>query len=463
VRIQKRNFSVRSKGNWRIAFGPEKLTSHAGLELVRRFVRGSGFFGKLKNAEQRLHLGGDLRFASLVLLFVGMLLVGARRLRHVSFLHNEPMLKRLAGIAHMPKERTLSRKLKQLGKQSWERFDALSFGLVADSVGPKFLPRLTLDMDGSVITTGMQVGFATRGYNPHRRKNPSYYPLAICLAQTGHVIAHKNRTGSVHDSRGAAKLLGQAVKRMRAEMGFGGVIEVRTDGAFFNNDHIRTCEKIGLEYATKVPMWSWLNLRSLIVGLREQDWQQVSRSAGVQGCFRSLPIKAWNCMLKVALIRTHRAHQPKKGVQLDLFNPDDGYWEYSVIATNKTLSLSALWNFMNGRGAQEKIFAELKSGYAYDAVPTNDYRANTAWQKLNILSHNLMTSMQLATTAAPKSRSKKRTRSFLLRTIRTIRFEWLTQAARLTRTNGVHALRLVDTPKIRETYETISKRLEKAA
>ena len=94
---------------------------------------------------------------------------------------------------------------------------------------------------------------------------------------------------------------------------------------------------------------------------------------------------------------------------------------------------------------------------------TNNYRANTAWQKLNIIANNLMTSMQLTTTAIPKCRSKKRTRSFLLRSIRTIRFEWLTQAARLTRTNGIRSLRLVDTPKIRETYEAISHCLAKAA
>ena len=463
MRIQKRSFDSRSKSNWRIVFGPEKLTAYAGLELVHRFVRTSGFWRGLQRAEQRLKLGGDLRLRSLILLLVGMLLVGARRLRHVGYLHNDPLLKRLSGISHMPKERTLSRKLKQLGKECWGELDALSFGLMASALSNKILPRLTLDMDGSVITTGMKVGFATRGYNPHRRKNPSYYPLAICLAQTGHVMAHRNRTGSVHDSRGAAQLLRESVAKVRKEMGYRGIIEVRTDGAFCSREHFAACDKLGLEYAAKVPMWSTLNLRSIIAGITEHEWQSVSRSAGVEGCFIELPIKSWNRTLKVAVIRTKRSHQPKKGVQLDLFNPDDGYWEYSLIATNKTLGLSALWNFMNGRGVQEKIFAELKSGYAYDCVPTNDYRANTAWQKLNIITHNLLTSMQLQTTASPKRLSKKRTRSFLVRTIRTVRFEWLTQAARLTRTNGTHSLRLVDTPQVRSTYETIAEQLANAA
>ena len=318
-------------------------------------------------------------------------------------------------------------------------------------------------MDGSVISTGQKVGYATRGYNPHKRKNPSYYPLAICVAQTGHVVAHHNRTGAVHDSRNAAKILRGCVHRLRNEMHYRGIIEVRTDAAFFTREHFDACDKLSLEYAAKVPMWSWLNLKSTIAGLAPDKWHSVSESAGVDGACVSLTVKSWKRTLQVAIYRTRRSHQPKKGVQLDLFNPDDGFWEYSVVATNKTLGLAALWNFMNGRGVQEKVFAELKSGYAYDCVPTNNYRANTAWQKLNILAHNLMTSMQLATTAATKRPSAKRTRSFLVKTIRTIRFEWLTRAARLTRTNGIRSLRLVDSPEIRKVYDAIESGLAAAA
>lgn len=56
---------------------------------------------------------------------------------------------------------------------------------------------------------------------------------------------------------------------------------------------------------------------------------------------------------------------------------------------NKALSAQNLWYFMAGRGAQEKTIAELKSSFAFDTVPTNHYGANSAWQWVSALAHNL--------------------------------------------------------------------------
>ena len=79
--------------------------------------------------------------------------------------------------------------------------------------------------------------------------------------------------------------------------------------------------------------------------------------------------------------------------------PDDGHFEYSAVATNLALTPAALWAFMAGRGAQEKTLAELKGEFALDVVPTNHYAANSAWQQLSILAHNLVRSFQLTTLA----------------------------------------------------------------
>jgi hypothetical protein len=103
-----------------------------------------------------------------------------------------------------------------------------------------------------------------------------------------------------------------------------------------------------------------------------------------------------------------------------------------------------------GRGVQEKTLAELKSGYAFASIPTLTYSANAAWQKLNILAHNIMTSFQITTTATEKPRTAKRTGLFLLRTIATLRFEWLNTAARLLRPSGAPTLRLVENEATRD-------------
>jgi hypothetical protein len=50
------------------------------------------------------------------------------------------------------------------------------------------------------------------------------------------------------------------------------------------------------------------------------------------------------------------------------------------------------------------------------------YPANSAWQQLSILTHNVARSFQLDTLAEPKPRSRKRTYAYLFRSMRTLRF-----------------------------------------
>lgn len=464
MRIGKRGFAARIKGDLRLDFGRESLTSFAGLELVRRFVAGLGLVGELRQSERRLGLGGDLGFSKLVLIVVGMLVVGARRVRHLGFLGGDPLFLRFSGLGRLPTARSLSRGLERLSWRAWPELDRVGTRVVRkglDAVEPA--RRWTLDIDGSVLSTGLTVERAERGYNPHHRKNPSYYPLLVTLAQTGHVIGHLNRRGNVHDSHRSSELLRQTVSKVRSELGLAGVLEARADSAFFQRDFLATCDRLGLEYAVKVPMWPWLNIRAVVQSRADGDWRWVDRKLQLQGLFAELPIAAWGRTERVALYRRRVGHQPVKGRQLELFNPDDGHWEYSVVATNKQLELRALWHFQAGRGAQEKTIAELKSGYAFDTIPSRTYRANTAWQKLSILAHNLMTSFQLSTTSTKKPRSPKRTTSYRLQTIATLRFEWLNRAGRLLRPSGAPTLRLVDNSTVRRAVENIATALAQAA
>ena len=53
---------------------------------------------------------------------------------------------------------------------------------------------------------------------------------------------------------------------------------------------------------------------------------------------------------------------------MDLFDPDDGTYEYSAVATNLPLKLRALWRFAAGRGVHEKAMGELKSALSFDTM-----------------------------------------------------------------------------------------------
>lgn len=463
MRIGKRGFAARIKGRLRVTFGDESLTSHAGLELIRRYLQERGLGAHLRESERRVPQRGDLRFASMVLLVIAMLLVGGRRLRHVEFLSGDPLVQRTAGLRRLPSRRTLARRLEALRKADLDEIDRLLLASATDPIRALALSRLTIDVDGSVLTTGLTVAGAERGYNPHHRKNPSYYPILATLAQTGSAIAHRNRPGNIHDSHRAAAFLKDAVTRLREALPGAKTIEVRADSAFFQRDFLQSCDRLGVEYALKVPMWPYLNLRTLVRKVDPRLWRSVNRAAQVEGLFLQLDVPFWNRSEHIAIYRTRRSHRPVKGTQLDLFNPDDGYWEYSVVATNNDLDLAALWHFMNGHGVHEKTLAELKSGFAYDQIPTRDLRANTAWQKLNLLAHNINVGLQVEALPRPKRRSRKRTASFLIRSIRTVRFDWLNRAARLVAPAGTKILRLANNPAVRNAFTLVEQMLDQAA
>jgi hypothetical protein len=83
-------------------------------------------------------------------------------------------------------------------------------------------------------------------------------------------------------------------------------------------------------------------------------------------------------------------------------------------------------------------------------VPTNHYGANSAWLQLSILAHNLTRSFQLhATLAPPKPRSRKRTYSYRIASMKTLRFLLINRAARLARISGRKVLRSLLQPNNR--------------
>jgi hypothetical protein len=94
-----------------------------------------------------------------------------------------------------------------------------------------------------------------------------------------------------------------------------------------------------------------------------------------------LPIQQWDLTERVVVYRKRIHHQSPKNFQLDLFSPDDGTFEYSAVTTNESLLLWALWDFMSGRGAQEKTFfrAEERSRLGFSQ---NRNRAAMRWREL---------------------------------------------------------------------------------
>jgi hypothetical protein len=370
---------------------------------------------------------------------------------------DDPVVLRFTGLSRLPSERTLARWLGRCTAAVRSALLGFMSELIADSIRPLALRRLTIDVDGTVCSTGLQAERAFRGFNPHHRKVPSYYPITAHLAQTGHVLRVRNRSGNVHDGKASLPFFRDLFAQIRDTLNVG-TLEFRLDGAYFRREIVSWLQSRA-EYAIKVPWYQWVGLKPLAAS--RQRWTRIR--PGLQAFNTRIWLQTWGMELRVIIYRKKVRHPSLKNYQLDLFDPTNGHWEYSAITTNKNIGMRALWDFMAGRGMHEKILAELKSGFAFATIPTLSYAANSAWQILSVLAHNLVTSFQIATGAPRRNANRKRSPLFRLKSIQTLRYELFNRAGILQHPNGRATLTLSRNLSTRNRFETLAEKLARAA
>ena len=463
MRISKSQIHARTR-NLPITFSEERISSHGGLELIRRFFELIDFRVRVRDGMRGLGRGGDYGFTGILLAVIGLLIVGGARVTHLAFLGIDPVFLRFCGLHRLPSDRTVVAWLKAFTPPALEALCEIIRDLVYEQIEWLGLNRLTLDLDGTVLRTGSQVEGAARGFNPHHPKDPSYYPLSVHVAQLGQILRIWNRPGNVHDSHNAAGFLRVVVRELRERFGRRLKLELRMDGAFFHPDVLRFLDgELGkdVEYAIKVPLWKWLGLLPRIAS--QKRWTRVDDY--VDGFETTLRIdqKRWDRTERVVVYRKRVSHKSRKNFQLDLYSPDDGHFEYSAVATNKSLQIAPLWHFMAGRGGHEKTYAELKQNFAFAAIPTNDRLANSAWQLLSVLALNLMRYFQITLGARERARSWKRTFHYVFQSMQTVRFLLIQQPARILRPKGRPEIRFAASPAARRRIEHADRALARAA
>ena len=159
------------KGALHVEFVQQELTSYSGLELLRRYLRQRELPSRLRAACAAT--GGDYGGGRLALLVLALLYVGARRLEHLRYLAGDPLIARFCGLARIPTARTVGNWLRQFTQATLAPLVQLNHDLVIDAVTRLALPRLTIDVDGTVVRTGATVGWAFRGLTPITGKIPA--------------------------------------------------------------------------------------------------------------------------------------------------------------------------------------------------------------------------------------------------------------------------------------------------
>src|SRR5258705_12111412 len=102
------------------------------------------------------------------------------------------------------------------------------------------------------------------------------------------------------------------------------------DGAFFRRDILDRWERAGAEYAIKVPFHPWLGLKARV--LQTPTWTRVTDD--VTCAEHTVEVACWQRRCPVVLYRRPGGPETRKNFQLHLFLPNDGNYEYSLVATN---------------------------------------------------------------------------------------------------------------------------------
>ena len=211
------------------------------------------------------------------MLLVVHMLLGYRPLRHLNYYRDDPLVRRVLGLRRLPEVSTLTRHLSSFDERSIGRIEGVQQALVLEQLAHLKLARVTLDFDGSVISSTRHAEGLAMGWNRRKKGQRSYYPLLCMVAQTAQVLAVKHRSGNVHDSNGAKAFILACIARVRSVVPEA-AIEVRVDSAFFSEETVLALEGCAVHYSISVPVERYTAIKQQIDERRR--WQPLGEAHG---------------------------------------------------------------------------------------------------------------------------------------------------------------------------------------
>jgi hypothetical protein len=441
-----------------LRFEDQKLTSFAGLFLFQLLFSQLGLKERLRACFRQSHRSRAYDPASIVLGLILHLLLGFRQLRDLRYYSDDPMVQRVLGLRRLPDVATVSRVLAAADSDSVTRLRLLCRQLVLQRLEALQLRRVTLDFDGSVIGTGRWAEGTAVGFNRQKKGQRSYYPLFCTVAQTGQVFDVHHRPGNVHDSNGAEAFICECIERLRAAVPRVQV-EVRMDGAFFSDAIVGRLASLGVEFTVSVPFERFTELKSQIE--ERKRWRNLD--AGLAFFEQRWKPKSWDQRYRLILVRKLSVTRDKAPVQLDLFVPYVYGYDFKVLMTNKTIRPRDVVKFHNGRGAQEGVFAELKSQGQLDYVPTQTLAGNQTYLLSAVLAHNLNRELQMMARPQTRSTTAQRPPLWEFEQLATLRRTLLQRAGRFTQPQGRLTLTMSANAAVQSELLHYKVALEKAA
>jgi len=441
-----------------IRFEDQQLTSFAGLLIFQLLFRKIDLKQRLKKCFDSSRVSPIFGHHLVVMLLIVHLLLGFRRLREVDYYRDDPLVLRLMGLRKIPDVSTISRTLSNMKTQGINNFRLLSRTLVIEGLERERFPRITLDFDGSVLSTKGHAEGTAVGFNKAQKGARSYYPLFCTVAQTSQFFDVHHRPGNVHDSNGAVQFMRNCFEKAKAHLN-GTIIESRMDSAFFNQDVLSMLGKNNVKFTASVPFERFAQLKEMVE--QRKRWKKIDKQWSY---FETQwKPKSWESPFRFIFTRKKNKKQRKGPLQLRLFEPVDYDYDYKVIVTNKLESAKTVVLFHNGRGSQEAIFGDAKNDTALDIIPCRRLGANQIFTISAMMAHNLSREIQMLVRPSCSRARAKRPAAWKFEKLDTIRHRIIQRAGRLNRPQGKLTLTMSANRAVRNDLLHFLNVLQKAA
>jgi len=441
-----------------LRFEDQQLTSFSGIIIFQLLFKRLDLKARMKKCFSHLELSPIFGHHLVVILLITHLILGFKRLREIAYYKDDPMVLRLMGLKKLPDVSTISRGLAQLDNKSVDNVQNLSRSFVISGLQREQFPRLTLDFDGSVLSTKGHAEGSAIGFNKEKKGARSYYPLFCTISQTGQFFDMHHRPGNVHDSNGAPDFMIKCFNEIKSELP-GTIIESRMDAAFFNQEIISLMSDRRIQFTASVPFARFAVLKSMIEACG--SWSTIDDTWSY---FETQwKPESWNNKYRFVFTRK-KVKTPQKGaIQLDLFEPVAREYQYKVIVTNKKESAKAVVLFHNGRGSQELLFGNAKNDTALSGIPCKSLNANQVFTVASMMAHNFSREMQMIAHPAARRAKAKRPAAWTFKKLDTIRHQIIQRAGRFIWPNGKLTLTMSSNRAVKKDVLFFIDALQKAA
>ncbi|MBD3272028.1 MAG: IS1380 family transposase [Elusimicrobia bacterium] len=416
----------------------EKITPYAGLGLYGELYRSMGLHREVDNELPGPKSGAGYEANAYICPISLMFIGGGKYLEDIRKVEADKGLRDMCQMKIVPSSDAIG---------DWLRRDSAEkeagVGRLNDRVAKRMIrksaeEKLTLDIDAMGIEAHKsEAAYTYQGYK-------GYMPLLGFIPEIGCCVGYEFREGNVPPAAGNyefTKGICEKVERWDKQIGY-----VRSDSAGYQAAMINYCHGHYIRYTITV-----CHDEAVMRGIRDIPsgaWHAAHDNDGVRtGREYAEYIHTMNMSDHAFRVVVQRWPNPQR----DLFEEHEEYC-YHGIATNFTAeektSEEIIW-WHNGRANSENYNKEVKQGFNLEYMPCGEYGANAVWFGIGILAYNMFIA----------SKFFLMPRSWLHKTIGTIRWQFIHIAGRILTHAGSLIVRICGIPRdIYDLYKIGRKR-----